>query len=703
MVNEKQRIELHCHSKFGGNSTMYPGEIVRYLSENGMPAFAITDESNINAYPELEMVWETGKYLSRPIFGMEIMVEGVKCGEVDHLSVLIKNETGKKALYHIITESESEEPHPIFQLKAFLENREGFLLGSGTEKGRLYKMVFAGMNDEALKEEIKQYDYIELLPCKEYEGYNKRIVTLCEALNIPAVAVSDARYLDKVGREALKIMKRWNMESETFLDNHFWSTGEMLKAFDYLPEDKAYEIVVENTHLLADMCETFSICPKEKCFPKVVNAGARLREKCYEVLKEKYAEGQGVARDRLDWELAAIEKTEMESCLLQIQELLIKSNLKTDDISMRGTAIGSIVAYLLGISNIDPLKYGLEPEMIFGANGQRLIDIDLNLPTGSQLDVIKRVGSLEGVSKCVWAGTINCISDSLAQAMIEKYMYDSGHYYEEGVFDRLRWLIAGNYMERGKHPGGVVIFPDGCEYMDMLPITKVAGGFEITYFDYHSIDDAFMKYDLLKHDSPEMLSKLEKLTGVKLNTIPVDSLEVLSLFVPDEDGNVTGCVQLPEFKSEYVRNIISILKPKKFDDLVKISAISHGTGAWAGNGEILAKDQGIGIKDIIATRDDIFEYNLSLGLDRNMAFEIAEAVRKGIVSRGKNAKWQNWKKELIEAGAPEWYIWSCEQIKYLFPRGHAISYVYMDMRLGWFQVHYPEEFNMVMKEYEEDV
>lgn len=701
MNENRNRIELHCHSKAGGNATMYPGEIIRYLSELGMPAFAITDESNIGAFPELEMVWETGKYNSRPIYGMEIMVDGIYEGEVDYMSVLVKNEHGKRALYKLISGNVSIEPYPLFKFSDFVDNREGLLLGSGNENGRLYKFAMRGMEEKELSKVISTYDYVEVLPGKKYEIINKKIIGVCDELKVPVVAISDARYSDKIGRKALKIMKHWNKENEEVRDKHFWTTEDMLEAFSYLPKEKAYEIVVENTHRIADMCETVAVCPKEKCYPNIQNARKRLREKCYALLIEKYSDKDEVARNRLNWELSAIEKTGMESYVLQINNLLEEAGLKAVDISLRGTAAGSIVAYLLNITDIDPLIYGLEPEMIFGIDGQRAIDIDINIPSNMQLDVISKVADVEGVGKYVWAGTLHSISDPLAQAMIERYMEDAETYYDEDIANRLRWLIAGNYLGRGKHPGGVVVFPNGCEYREMLPIAKIAGGFETTYFDYHSVDRAFLKYDLLKHDSPEMLIKLERITGVDLSTIPVDSAEVLALFEVNSDGSVTGCDGLPEFKSEYIRKIIAALKPKNFDDLVKISAISHGTGSWEDNGEILVEEKGIGIKDIIATRDDVFEYNLALGLDRTTSFEIAEAVRKGIVARGKNAKWQNWKKELTEAGAPEWYIWSCEQIRYLFPRGHAVSYMFMNMKLGWFKVHYPEEFNNVLKEYEE--
>lgn len=700
MTGNEKRIELHCHSKAGGNSSMYPGEILKYLSECGMSAFAITDESGIYAYPELEMVWETGYYSARPIYGMEARIDGIVEGKCDSISVLVKNEIGKKALYRLFSDEKSEEVHPVFTLDKFIENREGLLLGSGTEGSRVYKLARSGAGDDVLKDELCLYDYIEVLPHKEYEAANKRIIALSDELQIPVVAVSDARYRDEIGKKVLTIMNYWN-NGGILSDCHFWSTEEMLAAFDYLPESKAYEIVVENTHLIAERCETVSICPKEKYYPKVKDAGKRLRERCYAAISGKYTENLDEVKSRLEWELAALEKTETESYLLQIAELLEKAGLRAGDLSLRGCAVGSLVVYLLGIGNVDPFQYGLMPEMIFGADGQREIDIDINVPESRQLEIISKVAELEGIGNYVWAGTACSISYRPAQAMIEKYMADTGVFFEDSVINEIQWKIEGNLARRGIHPGGVVIFPEGCDYMELMPVLRVAEGFETTYFDYHSMARPFIKFDLLNHSVPDMLLRMSKMTGVDLDAVPVDSEEVLDLFQPDEEGKVAGCADLPEFKSEIVRNIIALLKPESISDLAKISAIVHGTGAWQNNAEILVKEKGLGINDIIATRDDVFDYNLALGIDRMTAFQIAEAVRKGIVSRGKNVKWQNWKKILLEASAPDWYIWSCEQIKYLFPRAHALSYVLMNMKLGWFKVHYPDAFVQVMKEYED--
>ena len=698
-MNEKERIELHCHSTFGGNATMYPGEIIRYLSEKGMPAFALTDESSITAYTELEEVWETGEYISRPIYGMEMPVSD--CDETFSISVLVKNEIGKINLYKMVSNNDSVEPFPCFAITDLLKNREGLLIGSGTDKGRVYRLASNQLSDEEIKKEFSIYDYIEVLPFKEFESATKRIIKLSDELGIPVVAVSDARYADNTGRKALHIMNHWNGVKEKALQNHFWSTQEMKDAFYYLPEDTVNRIVVENTHKIADMCETVSICPKEKYYPVIDDAENKLYTLCVESISQKYSDCIQKATERLEWELTALKNTGMESYMLIIKDLLKISCLKACDISLRGVAAGSIVAYLLGITEIDSLKYGLEPELIYGFNQQREIDIDINLPANRQAEVHSLLEKVDGIKKTVLGGTIHYIDDNLAEAMISRYEIDSEVYFEEEIRNKLRWCISGNYLGRAKHPGGLIVFPEGCDYEKYSPIARTAEGIEITHFDYHQMSKSFLKIDLLMHNSPEMLTKLSERTGIEIASIPTDCEEVLQLFKPNEEGMLVGCSDLPEFKTDYVKNVVTLLKPNCFNDLVKITGLIHGSNTWDETGEKLVNENGLGIKEIIADRDDVFEYNLSLGLDRKTSFEIAEAVRKGIVARGKNAKWQGWKKKLMEAGAPEWYLWTCEQIRYLFPRAHAISYVSMTMRLGWFKIHYPNDFTAVIKEYED--
>lgn len=696
----KKRIELHCHSKFSGRGTLYPGELVRYMSEEGAPAFAITDETGILAYPELEQVWETGKYTARPIYGIEVALSGDDAGQ--SISVLVRNETGKRFIYNHLLKNTSEELNLGFDFSTLIQNRDGLLIGSGTDNGRLYTNISRGVSNDELKEEISNYDYVEVLPYEEYEETNKLIVEMCDELHIPVVAVCDFRYKDKFGRKAIEIINHWNNDLSEIKDNHYWTTEEMLKAFSYFTEEKAKEIVIDNTYIISNMCETVSICPKGKYYPSIEGAVKKVSDICMMSIEEKYPDCKKKAEKHFKWELEALENTGMASCILQIKELLDMSDLSASEVSLRGTGAGSIIAYLMGISDVDPIKNKLVPEIIFGFNKNREIDIDINIPVRKINEVHNNVEKLTGVKKAAYAGTVITISEKLADAMIEKYETDRGCYFEESA-NMLRWYVSGNYLSRGKRPGGMVIFPADCNYEELVPLVNLSDGTLITYFDYYSIYPSFIKYDLFRHDSPEMLVSLSEKTGVSLDAIPVDDKKVLDLFKPDINGEVKDCSDLPEFDKKLPREIVSLLRPAHFEELVKIAAITHSTDTWYENGDKLISEKGLGINDIIGTRDDVFDYILSLGIDRETTYNIAEAVRKGVVARGRNAKWQGWKKQLIEAGAPDWYIWSLERIRYLFPRAHSVSYMNMTMRLGWFKVYYPAEYAEVMSKREDVV
>lgn len=698
-MNSDERIELHIHSKFGGDSTVYPGEIIRKLNDRGIPAVAITDMSNIYAFPEIEKVYETRNYKTRPVYGMEMPVMESD-GNIYSISVLVKNLSGLMKLYDLISDNHSTEAYPVYQLEDLLRCREGLLLGSGVENGKIYKMLMSHACIEDLKTALTMFDYVEVIPFEKYRNANVKVIELCEELNIPVVAVSDAHFIDASDRLAYEMLVYWRQGKTPDEDYRFLDTKEMLNAFSYLPEAKAHEIVIGNTHRIAELCEMVTICPKERYLPKSENATEMLWKLCHESLHEKYTDAEmEEAQRRLETELNAVQKTGLETYVLWEKELLEKCGLRACDISVKGCAAGSIVLYLLNITEIDPLKYDLKTEIIFGMKGEREIDIDIKVPACRQKEVIKEVSHLSGVEAAVHVGSFQGVSQSMAKVIAEDYIEDTGHYPSEEKWIEAESKLSGNYRCRGEDAGGMIVFPKGYDYKKISPWSTSSDGTPILYYSYFFIDYSVLKLDVIGHDTPEMLIRLSELTGVDLADVPIESKEVLDLFVTDESGDATMCADLPEFYSERVRKIVSKLKPASFTDLVKIFALSHGTGCWEGNGEILVEEKGLGLKDIIGSRDDVFGYILSLGMDRKTAYEISEAVRKGIILHSKNAKWQEWKKELIQNGAGDWFLWSCEQIRYIFPKAHAVSYMIMTMRMGWFKVHYPKEFNIIMDQY----
>ena len=701
-MGTEERIELHCHTKSGGNATMYEGELIRFASMMGMPAVAVTDRSSILAFPAMERIARDGNYAARPLYGMEVFVRDPESGVVNAITVLVKNEVGKENLYRFISESDCELQVPIYDLEELLRHREGLLLGSGAECGRLRRMAKVGVSDDELKKELEKLDYVELLPLEIDRDVNLRLLRLCDEMDMMVVAVSAPNYLEEEDKNAWLVLNHSVQDPKNEYGLHMFSTQEMLDAFSFLPKEKAYEIVVENTHRIADQCETFQVCPREKIYPVVKDATERLRALCEDALPGKYGEDElQTAKERLEWELEALANTGMEFIMLQVKEFLEKTNQRACDISTRGTSAGSIVMYLLGISEIDPLKFKLEPEIIFRPTKDMEIDIDLNVRDGLSEYARKKLGEVEGVGKVLNAGAMGYINERSAQGILDDYMIYPEDSIDASERERICDKIVGNVRSWSGHPGGMVMIPEGCDYVKLIPSKKLQGGHERVYFDYHSIDHAFMKLDLLSLNSLEALHTLSMRTGVDLADVPPCCDEVMELFKPDENGEVNACAELPEFHTEFARKIVAILKPTDFDDLVKISALSHGTDTWFDNAQLLVETQDLGIKDLIGSRDDLFEILFSHGIERNTAFEIMNAVRKGMIAFGRSKvrdKWPVWKKELLDAGVPKWVPWSCEKIRYLFPRAHCISYMIMNMRLGWFLVHYPEEFHAVMKE-----
>lgn len=702
-MDSGERIELHIHSKEGGDSTLYAGEVIKQLDERGIPAVAITNTSSIFCFPEIETVLRYGKYRIRPIYGMEMPVLNRENTQYS-ISILVRNAEGLKNLYAQVSDNASTKEFPVYRWEEVLKYREGLLIGSGVENGIIYKMIKENASSETLKEALSVFDYVEVIPFEKYRLANLKIIEICEELKIPVVAVSDAHYIDPADRMAYQVISHWRKKEKSTEDYRFLSTEEMLRAFSYLSEEKAREIVIKNTHRIAGMCEAVPIIPKKKYFPKLENAEEILRNDCYESLKNRYTTeaGRKKAEERLEIELAALHKTEMESYVLLVKKLLNQCNLRSCDISLRGSAAGSIVLYLMGISEVDPLKYGLDAEFIFGNGNDREIDIDINVVESRHEEILQIPGTLPGVETAVRVGAFMTISHAMAEVLLEDYAYDTGHYIPENKANEMILKLEGNFECRKKHPGGMILFPSGCDYRSICPLSMTSDGTIIEYYENYFMSHSFIKLDLIKNDSQEMLLRLAQQTGMDLAEVPVNASEVLELFTPDENGEITKCEDLPEFHSEKTREIVKILKPSCFEDLVKIFTLSHGTGCWEENGQVLVEKKHFGSKELIGSRDDVFHYCLNLGIDRKTAFEISEAVRKGIASRGRNTKWSNWKKLLIQSGAEEWFIWSCEQIYYLFPKAHAVSYMIVNMKLGWFKVHYPEQFHKVMKQYQDE-
>lgn len=705
------RVELHCHSKAGEIGTMKPGEIAEYLSGEDATAFAITDDSSIWGFPMLECLMEFGILTAAPIFGLEVRVKRdgneKNCEEFDIVSILIRNYSGMVNVCHLLEAPGGKDGKPVLDAEELFGKHGGLLFGTGGSKGRVYRMALEGASDEELTAELGHYDYAEVLPFEEYREINKRIIRLSDEIGVTVVAVCEAAFCDEAGRNARRVRSYHDYGTDVVADNHFWTDEEMLSAFNYLPEKKARKIVIDNTHRLKNLCGSFQVTIAKKSYPQTAYASSRLRDMCMFYMRKKYPDRPSEVLSVLEWELDALARTHMETYMIQVKEILDGLGLGSAETSIRGTAAGSIVAYLLGISNVDPIRFNLAPEMVFSLEQDREIDIDLNVPTGLQEEAFVCAGRVESVSNAVRASMAKLISEEEAGEMLEQYMADCDIFFTDAMQYDIIECLKDSYICMEKHPGGVYLIPTyfGTESKAPTILTK---GLDLKHYDYGDVR-AFLKQDIFGQDGTEMLIKLSLLTDVALEKVPIDDEKVLKLFaagaeVMERSSQDSGCrlprfAKLPDFGSDYVRTLIEALRPKSVEDLAKIIALAHGTGVYNELISSLVDVGRLGIKDIIATRDDVMDYCISLGIGRKTAFRISEDVRKGKIAKGWCHKWREWKRLLISLDAPEWFIYSCEHITYLFPRAQALSYVIVNMRLGWFMVNYPKEFETVMSEY----
>ncbi len=580
---------------------------------------------------------------------------------------------------------------------------------------------------------------------EQLKEMNRTVIKLGQHLNKPVCATGDVHYIeknDRIFRDILMQGKGFEPNSEK-QDFSFRSTDQMLKEFTYLGEEKAYEVVVTNTRKIADMCGSLIPLKSGTYPPSVENSAEDLKKLVYKKLDELYLSAEGIPeliKNRLEAELVPIIEHGYDVMYMIAQKLVQKSNSDGYLVGSRGSVGSSFVAFLAGITEVNALpphyrcpkckhtvfedaeKYEAGVDMpdrncplcgekmkkdgfnipfatFLGFNCDKAPDIDLNFSSEYQQRIHNETIRLFGVDRVFKAGTISKIKDKTAYGFVK-------HYFEEkkqplphkAELNRLVYGCTGVKRTTGQHPGGLIIVPHDMEIYDFSPVQHPAdkSGSDIitTHFDYHSIHDNLLKLDLLGHDDPTMIRKLYDVSGINPQEIPLDDPETMSIFTDIHGLNIetddiledTGAAALPEFGTKFVRGMLVDTQPHSFSDLVRISGLSHGTDVWLNNANNIIKE-GLGtIKDVICVRDDITLKLIASGIEPKVSFNISEKVRKG---KGLTSEWEDIMKE---HGLPQWYINSCNKIKYMFPRAHAAAYVIMAFRIAWFKVHRPLDF-----------
>ncbi len=678
-----------------------------------------------------------------------------------HIVIFAKNQVGLRNLYHLISNSNLNhfKRVPRIPKSELMEMREGLIIGSACEAGELFQAILAGKSEDELKRIASFYDYLEIQPLannrfmlakgmakdeEDLRNFNRKVVQLADELGKPVVATGDVHFLnpeDEIFRHILLATKGFEDADK---DNplYFRTTDEMLEEFSYLGEEKAYEVVVTNTNLIADMCEQLRPVPHNLFAPKIENSVEDLKSLVYGKFHRLYGDNPPeLFVKRVETELNDIISCHYDVIYMSAQKLVQNSLEHGYLVGSRGSVGSSIVAYMSGITEVNSFPphyrcpnpqckhtildvpkefncgadlpdancpkcgtkmekdgFNIPFETFLGFGGDKVPDIDLNFSGEYQAEAHAYCIEMFGKSHVFRAGTIGTVAEKTAFGYVKKFLSERGRTATKAEETRLASGCVGVRRTTGQHPGGLVVIPQENEIWDFCPVQHPADDPNAeqitTHFEYHSMEENLLKLDMLGHDDPTMIRMMEDMTGVDAKTIPLDDKKTMSIFTSskvlgyenDKLLGPTGAVAVPEFNTRFTRGVLLDTLPTKFDFLVRISGYTHGTDVWLGNARDLITSKTATVDGTIGCRDDIMIYLISCGLPEKRAFKIMESVRKG---RGLP---EGAEEEMIKAGVPDWYIGSCKKIKYLFPKAHAVAYVMMAFRIAWFKVYHPLAF-----------
>ncbi|MDO5015377.1 MAG: PolC-type DNA polymerase III [Clostridia bacterium] len=798
-----KRVELHLHTNMSALDGMADvRDLVARASSYGHKAVAITDHGVTQSFPD---AYQAGKDFGiKIIYGLEayffdnvVYEDGerknltwdecltkLKSKDIDvkqrtyHQIILVKDEKGLRNLYKLISYSHIYNFYkkPTILRSLLEEHREGLIIGSACEAGELYRAVFdrkmmqkAGKSESEIQKQTDKilkiasfYDYLEIQPIgnnfymvqnnsltvDELKDINMEIYEISKDLGLPCVATGDVHFLNKEDSKYRAIImcgsKFLNYDDQPPL--YFKTTTQMLKDFDYLGKDIAYEVVVENTQKISDMVKNIKPIPDGSYTPVIEGAEEELKNLCYKNAKNWYGEDlPEYVKNRLDKELKSIIKNGFAVLYIIANKLVKNSEEHGYYVASRGSVGSSFVATVAEISEVNPLAphyrcpnckhsefflkgevgsgYDLPKkncpicntpmkrdgqdipfETFLGFNGEKAPDIDLNFSGEYQERAHQYTIELFGKKHVFKAGTIGTIQSKIAYGYVMKYLEQKNINCNKAEIQRLVNGCTGIKKTTGQHPGGMVIVPSDYEIFDFTPVQYPADDknkeMMTTHFDYHKLEGTILKLDNLGHDVPTMYKHLEDMTGLSVMEIDISDPKIMDMFATSEAIGVkpedidcdTALLTIPEFQTPFVTGMLKEAKPKTFADLLQISGLSHGTDVWNNNARELIKDKVCTISEVIGTRDSIMLYLMEKGVDSALAFKIMEIVRKGKAEKKLTEEMVN---EMKKHNVPDWYIDSCYKIKYMFPKAHAAAYVSASLRLCWFKLYRPLEYYAV--------
>ena len=704
----------------------------------------------------------------------------------NHIIILAKNYVGLKNLYKLVSFSHVWNFHRKPKISRSMLNRyrDGLIIGSACEQGELFQEILdhiVGRNDGSRIEEIANYyDYLEVQPLGNNAFYerigkkikkdgkrpkdeepeyikltheqviqiNKEIIALGDKIGKPVVATCDVHFMnpeDEIYRRIIQAGQGFD-DADLQAPLYFRTTEEMLKEFDFLPEEKAKEIVITNTNLVASWCDRISPISDEKCPPHIEGCEKDIRDIAMTKAHKLYGENlPAIVEERLEKELNSIISNGYSVMYIIAQRLVWDSNDHGYIVGSRGSVGSSLAAYMTGITEVNSLKshyrcpnckysdftdYGyangfdlpdkkcpecgadmdkdgmdIPFETFLGFKGDKEPDIDLNFSGEYQAKAHKYTEVIFGTGTTYKAGTIGTVAEKTAYGFVKNYYEERGiTNVPQAEMTRLSLGCTGIKRTTGQHPGGIIVVPKGRQIYEFCPVQHPAddpySDIVTTHFDYHSIDRNLLKLDILGHDDPTVIRMLQDITGLDPTKVPLDDKATMSIFgstealgvTPEQIHSEVATYGVPEFGTKFVRGMLVDTKPTTFDELIRISGLSHGTDVWLNNAQSLIEQGICTLSECICCRDDIMIYLINKGLDPGMSFKIMESVRKGKVAKGKEGKWEEYKTEMRAHDVPEWYIDSCEKIKYMFPKAHAAAYVTNAFRIAWFKVHIPKAY-----------
>jgi len=739
-----KRVELSVHTKMSDDvSAISVQEALDFADSCNHKAIAFTNYNNVQDFPEIRNL--SAKYDNlKVIYGARLLYENDE-GGAWVTTLLIKNQQGVKNLYKLISSMTEMGNTKIAHINSIEQYREHLLRSACGDLSELYCAFQAELPMDEIKAIAQRYDYIEIFPTNDIitRTIYQKIVELGKDLNIPVVATGDCHYYSKDDEICRRIVKHFRGGAEDNDQQYLRNTNDMLKAFAYLGDD-AYDVVVTNSNLIADIIE--KVYPIAEAYPllNIPDADKYIYVESSTMLSSIYGTNPpDIISKRYKAEMDRIINNGYAS-IYMLSHLITKfSHNNGFPTCSRGSVGSSFIAFLLGITNVNPLQphyycenckhiefindnsvysgddlpqkhcpvcgqrlnsdgHNIPYETFMGLNGDKVADIDLNFSESFHDDALNYLCDMFGEERILRAGTISSLVEKISDMYVKMYEEVTGVEFDYEHSEIIKYKIDNIKRKEGVHPCGVFIIPEGTEICDFTPINTIETNDKIkkcSHFSFHALHDCIYKADILGFIPLEILYRLQKLTGTSQQDIDFNDPKLYELFKDSRSIGINSdepaTLGIPEFETEFVRNMIKQIKPKCFGDLVKISGLSHGTAVWLNNAEELLKNNICEFKDLAASRDDVYNYLKSCGFKRHIAYKVSEAVRKGIFERRGINKEPEIVEEFKSHNIPDWYMESLCKIRYMFPKAHSVEYVKTALTLAWYKIYYPTEFYAV--------